>query len=123
MLKTKVIVIAVLYTAALTVVSLININNIPTAGFSFEDKVYHFVAYLILGFLWTYAFSNDAMGKSIKVAFILALIYGIVIEVLQEKINPMRTYDTFDLIANCLGVIAGALVTKYLIKSKVKIKS
>ncbi len=123
MRKNHILAIAIGYTVALTIASLINIKKLPTVGFSFEDKVYHFLAYLVLAIVWVKALQYRQIKNYILKAFISTLIYGIIIEVIQHRLNPMRTYDTYDLIANCLGVVFGTFIAIKLTKSKVKIKS
>ena len=119
MLKRNLLLIAaIVYTLALVIASLVNIHNVPEIGFSFDDKIYHFVAYFGLAFLWiTYskAFSNKK-----RLVFISVLLFGVLLEVLQHQINPNRTYDTYDLIANCVGVIIGTLVASRLNILKLK---
>ena len=104
--KTFVLLTAIAYTVFLTVVSLITIGDIPDLGTDFNDKIYHFLAYFILAFIWiTYA-KNE---KSIRIAFVLLIVFGILLEIIQHKINIARMYDVYDLIANCLGVVIGTL--------------
>ena len=123
MRKNFILALAIGYTVALTIASLINIKKLPSVGLSFEDKVYHFLAYLVLAIVWIKALEARKIKGYMLKAFLPVLIYGIIIEVIQQKLNPMRTYDTYDLIANCLGVVVGTFIAIKLTKSKVKIKS
>lgn len=110
MVKKVLLLIAIIYTIWLIVVSLINLNNVPSLGSSFDDKIYHVLAYLILGFLWvTYFKSSQKRHINVSV-FISVILFGVVLELMQHQLNHNRTYDSYDLIANCLGVTIGTLI-------------
>lgn len=100
------------YTILLIVVSLINLNGVPSLGSSFDDKIYHFLAYFVLGMLWITYFKTFNKSVALFKVFIAVVLFGVVLELLQHQLNPNRTYDTWDLIANCLGVVAGTLFAK-----------
>lgn len=112
--------LAIVYTVVLTVASLINIDGVPKIGFSFDDKIYHFLAYLILAILWvTYIRHHPKNGK-VLIATIILILFGVILELVQHRFNPNRTYDNLDLLANCLGVVVGMLIAvrKDIIKLK-----
>ena len=102
-------------------VSLINLKAVPKIGFSFDDKIYHLGAYIILGFLWVYSAIKEASIERLKLACILTLCYGVVMELIQHQLNPMRTFDVVDMLFNCLGVIFGTIIAKYFYRMKVKL--
>lgn len=100
------------YTILLIVVSLINLNGVPSLGSSFDDKIYHFIAYFVLAMLWITYFKTFNKGVRLFIVFMAVVLFGVVLELIQHQLNPNRTYDTLDLIANCLGVIVGTLIAK-----------
>ena len=102
--------IAIIYTIWLTIVSLIDLSGVPSLGSSFDDKIYHLLAYLILAFLWVTYFKPSKRRYIVLIVFICMILFGVVLELIQHRLNPKRTYDTLDLIANCLGVILGTLI-------------
>lgn len=102
--------LAIVYTIALTVASLININGVPKLGFSFDDKIYHLLAYVLLSVLWvTYVKSHSKRFKVLIATFAL-IVFGIILELIQHPFNPNRTYDNLDMLANCFGVVVGMLI-------------
>lgn len=110
MVKKLLLVASIIYTIALTTASLITLSGVPSLGSSFDDKIYHLLAYLVLALLWSLYFKL-AIKKYSWVRILLSLImFGVVLELFQHRINPNRTYDTYDLLANCLGVILGTLI-------------
>jgi VanZ family protein len=36
--------------------------------------------------------------------------FAIFLELIQHQINPNRTFDVIDLLANCIGVVVGTLI-------------
>ena len=120
MVKKILLLVAIIYSIWLTTVSLIDLKNVPSLGSSFDDKIYHFIAYFALAALWITFFKTSKKRNTTIVVFICTIIFGILLELLQHQFNPNRTYDIYDLIANCLGVIIGTLVADRLNIIKLK---
>ena len=110
MVKKILLPVAIIYTIWLTVVSLINLKSVPSLGSSFDDKIYHLLAYLLLAFLWVTYFKPHSKKHATLIVFSCTIIFGAALELMQHQLNPNRTYDSYDLIANCLGVILGTLI-------------
>ncbi|NRD18976.1 VanZ family protein [Winogradskyella eckloniae] len=105
---------------ALIIASLITLNGVPSLGYSFDDKIYHLVAYAGLAFLWAnYCQPYKTKWTPIMVFFGAAFL-GFILELLQYLVNPNRSYDTFDLIANSFGAIIGTLIAKHINVYKLK---
>jgi len=109
-LRNLLLLVAIVYTIALVTASLINLSGVPSLGSSFDDKIYHFLAYVALAFLWITYFKPRKKKKSLVIIFLVIIMFGVVLELVQHQLNPNRTYDTYDLMANCLGVIFGAII-------------
>lgn len=110
MVKKILLPVSILYTLALIIASLITLKGVPSLGSSFDDKIYHIVAYAGLAFLWA---SNFKPFKTKYIPFVVlfvSIFLGFILELLQYLVNPNRTYDTYDLIANALGAIIGTLI-------------
>lgn len=93
------------------------IETPPDLGISFADKIFHSLVYLILAFLWFYTLIyhfNIENGKAILIASLISIIFGIIIELLQEVVTETRQADLFDVVANSLGVLVatGLLILK-----------
>ncbi|MFD1062324.1 VanZ family protein [Winogradskyella litorisediminis] len=82
----------------------------PETGIKFQDKFFHFGAYAGLSALWGLFSVLQKKTKALSYSFLATLILGIVLELIQEKVNPLRTYDILDLLSNCLGVIIGTII-------------
>ena len=107
MLKKQVFLISIIYTVALTAACLIRLNNLPTIKVSSGDKIFHFLAYLVLTFLWVNTFIYKFKWKketAIIYGATICIVFGIVIEVLQGSLTSYRSSDIYDVLANMSGV-------------------
>ena len=114
-LKNLIFFASILYTLALLTVCLISLKNLPDVGVSHGDKIFHFLAYCVFTLLWVYTFILKfkwTKKKAILVAVIVAMLYGILIEVLQGTVTTVRSFDYYDALANSLGALITALVLK-----------
>ncbi|CAH8281393.1 VanZ like protein [Mariniflexile fucanivorans] len=123
MLKKLIILISVLFTVALAAVCLIKINNIPDVGVSFGDKIFHFLSYTVLAFLWYSTFYkafNFEKKKALMYTAVFSIIFGIIIEILQGTLTSSRSADLYDVMANTIGVFLAVVIIS--IKNLITIK-
>lgn len=93
---------------------LIPSNDIPEVGFDFfipTDKIVHFLMYFGLAGVASFNYIYDKKGKIIILklivfAILIPIIYGGVIEILQDRYFPERGGDWYDFLADILGAIA-----------------
>lgn len=102
--------VSIVYTIVLVITSLINLKGVPSLGSSFDDKIYHCLAYVLLAFLWMTYFKPSKIKYIKLIVFICVILFGILLEVVQHRLNHNRTYDNYDMLANCLGVMLGTLI-------------
>lgn len=109
--------LAFILTIAIAVVSLINTNEIIIKHVSFSDKALHAFAYCLLTISWLLAvFKREGKGEfNFRVAFFI-LIYGIIIEVLQETLTNYREADLYDVLANLGGIIVAMIFFKIVLQ-------
>ncbi|GFZ90346.1 hypothetical protein GCM10011531_22440 [Aquaticitalea lipolytica] len=112
--------LVVTYSIVLTVASLIRLNKVPSLGSSFDDKIYHFLAYFVLMLLWYNYFRRKTISNTILISASIAIGFGLIIEILQNKITETRVFDLNDLAANTFGVIFAALIITFYRKLKLK---
>ena len=113
MLKKYSFLIAIFYSLALATVSLIQLKNMPNIGVSFGDKIFHFVAYSVLAFLWFSALFfkfNVSITKAIVYSALSSIVFGIILEALQGSVTAYRSSDVYDAVANTLGVLFTVLI-------------
>lgn len=87
------------------------------------DKVVHFGMYFVLAFTACFdqhLSSSNNISRLLPILF-FAILYGIIMELLQEYFFPPRTGSFYDCLANSIGSIAGCgffLIFNLLKKSK-----
>ncbi len=107
----SVVVIAVLFHIVITALMLMPSAEIGYIDISQLDKLIHAGIYVCLFILWaSVTIKREASKPSIFWVAIALFIYGIVIEVLQEKWIVTRTFDFWDIVANSVGIVIGYIV-------------
>ena len=104
---------AVFYSLALATVSLIQLKGLPNVGVSFGDKIFHFLAYSVLAFLWfntLFFYFKVGITKAIVYSALPSVVFGIILEALQGSVTVYRSSDVCDAIANTLGVLFTMLI-------------
>ncbi len=122
-LKTYALFLALPYTIALTIVSLMHLGKLPDVGVSFGDKIFHFLAYGLFTLLWFWVFYfkyENTIGKALLYATILAIVFGMLIEILQGTLTSKRSFDIYDAVANSLGALLMCSIIYF--KSKIEVK-
>ncbi|MGC6432455.1 MAG: VanZ family protein [Jejuia sp.] len=124
MLKRYSLFLAVPYTLALLCASLMSLKDMPEVDVNHGDKIFHFLAYAILSFLWYFVFyfkMSQTSKRAILYAVFLAVVFGIIIEVLQGTLTTYRAFDVYDAIANSLGALLTGIVLW--VKAKLQVKN
>jgi VanZ family protein len=100
--------LAVTWTVLITVASLVSFNTVPKVNLPGNDKVVHFLFYLVFVVFWSLTKKQSVfeIKYGLKIV-VLAIIYGIIIEVLQGVFTKTREADFYDALANSLGAIVG----------------
>lgn len=114
----KFLILAITWTVLITVASLISFNSVPKVKIIGNDKLVHFIFYLVFVILWGLA--NKKTYFKIKYEWLIvlfAIVYGIVIEVLQGVLTQTRQADIYDALANSLGAVIG-FFGLYCVKNK-----
>ncbi len=112
-LKKYIHIITIIYSATLAVISLVQISDIPDYIPSFSDKVFHFSAYGLLSLLCVYSLLYKYKLKTNHALFfgaLLAISFGIIIEVLQGQITNTRVTDQNDILANTFGALLTTII-------------
>lgn len=114
-------VLAIGWVLTVTTLSLMPSSGLPGISFPHLDKIVHFVFYYVFFILWYGAFCKEnpfytISYKALALSFVLAAVYGIIVEVLQYTMNYGRAGDIEDALANTAGIICG-IFTVILIKA------
>ena len=116
--------IGLVYTFFITTAFLLPASEIPKVSFiHINDKVVHVLLNFILSSIWLtyfYIYNNKSLKyKNILIIILLCVFYGIIIEIIQHLFIISRHADFFDILANTLGSILGALVF-WNVKNRIK---
>ena len=114
--------IGVFYTIFITIAFLLPGSELPKVRF-LNDKIIHITLYIILSFIWLlfyFVFQKNQINlKNIIVVLVVCLIYGIIIELIQQLLIASRQADILDVFANTLGTLIGTLVF-WNVKNRIK---
>jgi len=108
---------AILWIAVIAIGCLMPGNNVPGTSFFSRiphfDKIVHFTLYFIFTLFLMAGFTRQYGKTSVKAylySFLIAVIIGISIEFIQEKVG--RSFDRYDMLANTIGVITSLILFK-----------
>jgi VanZ family protein len=104
----------VLWIGTVTFFCLATFNTVPLGGVSNLDKIVHAFFYLIFTILLYLSiknsFSNTSSFKAMTLSFIGSVLYGIIIEIAQDKFTATRHADFYDVLANTTGATIAVLL-------------
>lgn len=91
------------------------------------DKVVHFIFYFIASFLGALLIREQTKGQlnlsgAVIISMLVVIIYGIVIEVIQNTFTLNRSGELYDVLANSLGAFFGAGLIIILFSGKTPLK-
>ena len=106
----KFLFLAITWTVFVVVASLVSFNQVPKVKVIGSDKLVHFLFYLIFVVLWSLAKKQTCFKiKYSLLIVVIAIVFGIIIEILQGVLTKTRQADFYDVVANSLGAIVGCL--------------
>ena len=91
-------------------------KELPQSGLWDYDKIIHLVFYTILAFLLAGWFGGRQPGSiwhahPYLIAILAGIVYGIIIEALQEAFVADRYFDPWDIVANGAGCLLGSFLS------------
>ena len=110
--------LAIAWTIFIIVASLVSFNSVPKVKVVGSDKVVHFLFYLVFVIFWSLAKKQSYFKINYSLLIvIIAIVFGIIIEILQGVLTKTRQADFYDVVANSLGAIVGCVVL-FCVKNK-----
>lgn len=101
------------YTLIVSILFLLPGKKLPVTDLPL-DKIVHVLINAGLFFLWILYGLAVSFGKNKKTLVLiiasLCVLYGIIIEALQETWVPFRHADIWDVAANAIGILLGIIV-------------
>ena len=113
----------------ITILSLYSFEGFDTKKISIPhlDKLVHFVFYFIAAILGSMLIKERTKGQfnlsgTVIISMVVVIIYGIVIEVIQNTFTNYRSGDLYDVLANSLGAFFGGGIIFILFLGKTPLK-
>ena len=109
--------IALAYLICITIAFLLPGSALPKQNWFaaiYLDKWIHVILFAGLVIAWSLGFSSSP--KASMIIFLLAVLYGILIEFAQELFIKNRSLDFFDILADLAGSILGYTLVRGYIK-------
>jgi VanZ family protein len=98
---------AIVWTFIVLVLCLIRLDGAPQIEIANFDKYVHIIFHFIFTMLWflffKLHFKEENKYKPFVVSFVLSVLFGALIEVLQQWCTQNRTGDLYDVLANMSG--------------------
>ena len=120
MLKKTLFGLAISWTLLIAFLCLVTFSKLPSLRVSGVDKYVHATLHFVFTLFWGSYISlkqNEIKIPKILRVVMLSILYGIVIEILQETITTTRHADILDVLANFTGTLL-ALAVFILLKKK-----
>ena len=115
----------------ITMLSLFSFSSIDlppgSLNIPYADKITHFIFYLVFGFVGCLCLRERTEGslglrKTLIIVLFSAILYGILIEVLQYAITTDRMAEFGDVLANTLGAFVGIALIRWVFSKKNPLK-
>ena len=111
---------SVLWGLTIAVLMLLPSDAFPESKLLSYDKLAHIGVFAILSFLLCIAWlrkKNDHIEKRIIFPLIICLLYGSILEYMQQFV-PGRMFDSYDFLANFTGGLVGVIIFSIFIRQK-----
>ena len=96
------------YFVLITLLSLWPSDGLPDIKlFPFADKLIHAGMYAGFTFLMFWAWPEDLSGAKQILPLLIIIVWGFLMEILQQYSYIGRSFDLTDELANCLGFLPG----------------
>lgn len=107
-------VIALLWTSIVLYLCLVQSNDLPVINFPNLDKCIHTFFHFVFTFVWFLFFYKqlklDSIFKPLLISFVMSVVFGIGIEILQGLVTATRSADVMDGVANLVGAVLAVLL-------------
>lgn len=115
---------AIVWAILITVFCLVQFKTVPLGSVSHLDKVVHAFFYFVLTFLvqlnWRVSKLNWSYRTQAVVSVVGTILFGVLIEILQETCTATRHADVLDVIANSIGALLSVFAFKLYVRFKNK---
>ncbi|MGO4820410.1 MULTISPECIES: VanZ family protein [unclassified Flavobacterium] len=108
---------ALAWTVIILFLCLVQSDELPVINVVNLDKYIHAFLHFVFTSLWILFFKTQVKNankyKPLFVSFMLSVVLGIIIELLQQQFTTTRSADTFDVLANISGATLAAFLVLF----------
>ncbi len=112
--------LAIGWTVIIAFLCLVSFRDLPSLKVKGADKYVHIILHFVFIMLWGFYVSvkqNEIKISRIAILVAISVLYGLLIEILQETCTATRHADVLDVMANSTGALT-ALIVFVLIKKR-----
>lgn len=103
--------LVVVYVGCIMALSLLPPQDFPKVPqFEGIDKVVHFMMYLLLSVLFSWAVKTELNYSRLFLVIPATIGWGIFMEIMQRSMHLGRSFSWYDILANSIGVFVGVLI-------------
>jgi VanZ family protein len=108
-----------IYLSCIALLSLLPSKDFPELPlFSGIDKVVHFCMYFGLTILACWSMHAEVRHRWYFIVVLFAIGWGVTMEIFQLLMHLGRSFDLYDILANSMGALIGAII--YLLTARMK---
>jgi VanZ family protein len=127
-LKSIWLTLAISWTSIILFLCLIESSELPSLNVKIEgiDKGIHFIFHFLFTFLWSvyiYSINKNINRNKIVKVILGSIVFGVLIEIIQEFFTTTRQADSKDILANTLGALVAGILFYYYTNRIKKLKS
>ncbi len=118
-------IIAVVWSLLITVACLVSFNTYNEVGkldILYFDKIVHFSFYTSFTMVWIWCLrlyeKPESYKRNASKIFLAAVLFGFIIELLQEYTTTTRSFEWLDVMANASGALFGIIVITIIYKNR-----
>ncbi|NGZ88794.1 hypothetical protein G7034_00845 [Psychroflexus sp. C1] len=93
--------------------SLMETDKLPSVSIPYIDKYVHFIEYAVFfasWFMYFYFALRKSFYHTFIFSFLISVFFGIIIEILQDRLTTHRSFDYGDILFNSLGALFSGIV-------------
>ncbi len=118
-------IIAVVWSLLITVACLVSFstyNEVGKLDILYFDKIVHFSFYTSFTMVWIWCLrlyeKPESYKRNASKIFLAAVLFGFIIELLQEYTTTTRSFEWLDVMANASGALFGIIVITIIYKNR-----
>ncbi len=104
---------ALIWTCFILILCLATFSNLPNLVVKNADKYIHFTFHFVFVIIWNIYINYNNLGNRLKSTILIfnsSVVFGVLIELMQQAFTSTRKFDIFDIFANTTGAFSALLI-------------